>query len=203
MPDLVRESELRTAGFLHIAGVDEVGRGPLAGPVVAAAVILAPDEKRLTGLNDSKKLSARQREAQFKLIQDHALDYSLGVVSHQVIDRINILQATYLAMWRALKGLRTVDAALIDGNRRVPFFDKSQTPVVKGDQHSLSIAAASVLAKVFRDRLMDAFAQHFPGYGFERHSGYPTKAHREAVLSKGLCPIHRRSFCKKILAAQT
>lgn len=199
MATLVRERALWQQGCQWVAGVDEAGRGPLAGPVVAAAVILPPGFQGLAGLTDSKQLNARQREALLPQIQELALDYALGVVTAPVIDRINILQATRLAMWRALCGLRQVDRALIDGNQPVPLWEGPQESIVKGDAQVLSIAAASVLAKVSRDRMMQALAQHYPGYGFERHMGYPTSAHRQAVRQLGLSPQHRRSFCRKLL----
>jgi len=198
MTDLAQETQLWQQGLTLVAGVDEVGRGPLAGPVVAAAVILPPCAS-LAGLTDSKKLSARQRQLFARRIQLSALDYALGVVTAPVIDRINILQASHLAMWRALKGLKQVDHALIDGHHRVSFWGGPQTCLVKGDSLSLSIAAASVLAKVLRDSLMVALAEHYPGYGLERHMGYPTRLHRSAVLELGLSPQHRQSFCRKLL----
>lgn len=197
MPDLSYESALQVQGYRLIAGVDEVGRGPLAGPVVAAAVILPP-EFELPGLNDSKQLSAHKRNQLFPLIQERALDYSLGIVSAPVIDRINILQATYLAMWRALSGLKAVDYALIDGNKLIPHWNASQQAVVKGDSKVLSIAAASVLAKVTRDKIMAGLDLYYPGYGLAKHMGYPTAEHRKQVLALGMSPQHRRSFCRKI-----
>lgn len=196
------ESQQQQQGYRFIAGVDEVGRGPLAGPVVAAAVLLPADivsTGQLHGLTDSKKLSERKRNAFCAQIQTHALDYSLGVVSAPVIDRINILQATYLAMWRAVKGLQQVDYLLIDGNKPLPYWEGPQTALVKGDSRSLSIAAASVLAKVARDRMMERFESHYPGYGLAQHKGYPTAFHRAQVQAMGLSPQHRRSFCQRIL----
>lgn len=187
-----------------LVGVDEVGRGPLAGPVVASAVILPQDSfslNRLTGLTDSKKLNERSRQHYFRLIQEVALDYSLGIVSAEVIDRINILQATFLAMRRALNGLEKVEHVLVDGNRNISYCSYSQEFIVKGDSKSLSIAAASVLAKVTRDTIMKKFDQLYPGYGFAKHKGYPSKFHREQVRELGLCLQHRKSFCRKILDA--
>ncbi len=203
---LEHEADVAAKGFHFIAGVDEVGRGPLAGPVVAAAVIL-PREilcdtslplHVLNGLTDSKKLSPKKRAFFCTQIQQHALDYSLGVVSAPVIDRINILQATYLAMWRAVRGLQKVDYLLVDGNKTLPYWEGAQTCLVKGDGRSLSIAAASVLAKVARDSMMEAFEEHYPGYGLAQHKGYPTAFHREQVGRQGLSPQHRRSFCRRI-----
>lgn len=201
MSDLAQEQELWQQGYHAIAGVDEVGRGPLAGPVVAAAVILPPDCSALAGLTDSKKLSPAKRQFFARQIQGVAEDYALGVVSAPVIDRINILRATHLAMWRALRGLKQVDYVLVDGNQAISFWGGPQRCLVKGDNLSLSIAAASVLAKVLRDQLMMALAEHYPHYGFERHMGYPTRAHREAVMQQGLSPQHRQSFCRKLLAS--
>ena len=198
MPDLSFEQDLYQQGYDYIAGVDEVGRGPLAGPLVAAAVIL-PAQIDLPGLNDSKKLSERQRLQLSPLIQAQALDYSIGIVTADVIDRINILQATYLAMWRALRGLNQVNYALIDGNKLIPHWDGPQQAIIKGDSKSLSIAAASVLAKVTRDQIMKALEDHYPGYGLAKHMGYPTAFHRSQVQVLGLSPQHRRSFCKKLI----
>ncbi len=201
MADLEQEHRLWQQGLQQIAGVDEVGRGPLAGPVLAAAVVFAPDfdPTPLQGLTDSKKLSSRQREHLAPLIQAHALAYGIGIVSAPVIDRINILQATFLAMRRALAHLPALDHVLVDGNKAIPYLDLPQTPIIKGDLHSLSIAAASVLAKTARDALMCALAQYYPDYGLERHMGYPTAFHRAQVQQLGLSPQHRRSFCRKIL----
>lgn len=184
-----------------LCGVDEAGRGPLAGPVVAAAVILPPD-CRFDGLDDSKKLSEKTRERLFGEIVERALCYRIEAVEHDVIDEINILQATLLAMARALAKLPLKpDVVLVDGNQlpKLP----SLTPgrkVVKGDGKSASIAAASVLAKVTRDRTMKELALTYPGYGFEKHKGYPTKAHYEAIFELGVSPVHRRSFLKTLQA---
>lgn len=203
MADLRYEQEYWQRGYACLAGVDEAGRGPLAGPVVAAAVILPQQDAQLSGLNDSKKLTPRRRQFFFRQIQEQALDYSLGVVSADVIDRINILQATRLAMWRALRGLKKVDYALIDGNQPLTFWaERQQRCLIKGDSLSLSIAAASVLAKEARDALMVALAQRYPDYGFEQHKGYPTQAHRDAIRQFGLSPQHRRSFCRKFWEPQ-
>ena len=179
-------------GANRVAGVDEAGRGPLAGPVVAAAVILEagniPD-----GLNDSKKLSARKRDALFDIIMKCGI-VGIGIAEPEEIDRINILHATMTAMGRAVADLpKRPDAILIDGNR-CPDFDVPATAIVKGDAKSLSIAAASIIAKTVRDRLMKEADQRFPGYGHTGHKGYPTKAHREALQQIGASPIHRRSY---------
>lgn len=202
MPDQFLEISLNAKGFKYVAGVDEAGRGPLAGPVVAAAVILPPDAD-LPGLNDSKKMKPAARDQLFTQIQQTALDFGIGIVTAPVIDRINILQATYLAMWRAVGSLQRYrpDYLLIDGNKRLPYWEADQEALVKGDGKALSIAAASVLAKVTRDRLMVALDSHYPGYGLARHMGYPTAAHRSKIQDLGLSPQHRRSFCRKFIEA--
>lgn len=180
-----------------ICGVDEAGRGPLAGPVCAAAVILPPDLE-IPGLTDSKKLSDKRRRELFPVIMEQAIAYGIGFASHEEIDQINILQATFLAMERALAQLSVKpDLALIDGNRQKDFGIPVET-VVKGDSLSASIAAASVLAKVSRDDVMVAMAQEYPGYDFEIHKGYGTKKHYEALQTLGPSPIHRMSFLKKL-----
>ena len=190
------EDEFYGKGFQVICGVDEAGRGPLAGPVCAAAVIL-PRHHQLPGLNDSKKLTDKKRRELFPIIKEQAVAYGIGFASHQEIDEINILQATYLAMERALEQLKGMaDIALIDGNRAKDFGLPVQT-VVKGDSLSANIAAASILAKVTRDDLMLEMAKEYPGYGFEVHKGYGTKAHYEALRAQGPCPIHRMTFLKK------
>ena len=183
-------------GVKLICGVDEAGRGPLAGPVCAAAVILPPHIE-LPGLNDSKKLTDKRRRELYPMIKEAAVAYAIGFASHEEIDEINILQATYLAMERAIAQLRvSPDLLLIDGNRAKDFGIPAQT-VVKGDSLSASIAAASVLAKVTRDDLMLEAAKEYPQYGFEVHKGYGTKAHYEALTGFGISPIHRRTFLKK------
>lgn len=180
-------------GFSRIAGVDEVGRGPLAGPVVAAAVVLDP-ARIPPGLNDSKKLTAKRRAALNAAILASA-DVSLGQASVEEIDRLNILRAAHLAMIRAIEGLSTPpDHCLIDGNLIPRDLTLSAEPVVKGDARSLSIAAASIVAKIRRDHLMRDLAQHFPGYGWETNAGYPSKSHRLALQNIGITPHHRRSF---------
>ena len=190
------EDEAFAEGYTVICGVDEAGRGPLAGPVCAAAVIL-PRGHQIPGLNDSKKLTDKKRRELFPLIKEQAVAYGIGMASEKEIDEINILQATYLAMERAIAQLEgKADLALIDGNRAKDFGMAVRT-VVKGDSLSANIAAASVLAKVTRDDLMVEMAQEFPGYGFEVHKGYGTKAHYEALREKGPCAIHRMTFLKK------
>ena len=188
-------------GYQVICGVDEAGRGPLAGPVCAAAVIL-PRDLEIPGLTDSKKLSDKKRRELFPVIQEKAVAYGVGLASEQEIDEINILQATYLAMERALQQLGgKADLALIDGNRAKDFGMPVKT-VVKGDSLSASIAAASVLAKVTRDDILIRLAEEYPQYGFEIHKGYGTKAHYEALREFGPSPVHRRSFLKKFYENQ-
>ena len=184
-----------------ICGVDEAGRGPLAGPVCAAAVIL-PKNLELPGLTDSKKLTDKKRRELFPLIQEQAVAYGIGFASEQEIDEINILQATFLAMRRALDQLNVKpDLALIDGNRETDFGLPVKT-VVKGDSLSANIAAASILAKVTRDNLMLELAETYPQYGFEIHKGYGTKAHYAALREFGASPIHRMTFLKKFYGNQ-
>ena len=194
MPDTSLESALRARGLLIVAGVDEAGRGPLAGPVSAAAVIL-PLRWRCKGLDDSKKLSPAKREQCYaKITSDERVAWCVAFADTDEIDRLNILRATHAAMARAVEGLaKAVDHCLIDG-LRVPAFPYPHDGIVKGDGKSLSIAAASVIAKVSRDRLMTEMAQEFPQYGFERHMGYGTREHLEALHRHGPCRHHRRSF---------
>ena len=188
-------------GIEIICGVDEAGRGPLAGPVCAAAVIL-PKGLEIPGLNDSKKLTDKRRRELMPIIKEQSLAYGIAFASHEEIDQINILQATFLAMQRALSQLKIrPDLALIDGNRQKDFGINVET-VVKGDSRSANIAAASVLAKVTRDDYMEAMAAEYPGYGFEIHKGYGTKAHYEALRNLGPSPIHRMTFLKKFYGAE-
>ena len=190
------ENSLYAEGYKMICGVDEAGRGPLAGPVCAAAVIL-PKGLELPGLNDSKKLTDKKRRELFPIIKEQAIAYGIGLASHEEIDEINILQATYLAMERAIAQLEgKPDFALIDGNRAKDFGLPVRT-VVKGDSLSASIAAASVLAKVTRDDIMLEMAEKYPEYGFEVHKGYGTKAHYDALRAHGHSEIHRMTFLKK------
>ena len=190
------ERGLIAQGISPICGVDEAGRGPLAGPVCAAAVILPP-ELEIPGLNDSKKLTDKRRRALYDIIIENAVAYGIAMVHEQEIDEINILQATYNAMEQAMLQLSVKPAmALIDGNRARPFPVPVQT-VVKGDSLSANIAAASILAKVTRDRYMEEMAEKYPQYGFEIHKGYGTKAHYAALTEHGMSPIHRRTFLKK------
>jgi ribonuclease HII len=191
-PNLVFENAAIARGFLRVCGIDEAGRGPWAGPVVAAAVIL--DFVHIpVGLNDSKKLNEAKREALFAPILKHA-DFGIGIVEASEIDAINILQATFLAMSRAVSGLKNPpDYALVDGNR-APNLPCQVEPIIEGDGKSLSIAAASIIAKVTRDRLMVAMDHSYPGYGFARHKGYGTAAHAAALARLGPCAEHRMSF---------
>ena len=183
-------------GYNLICGIDEAGRGPLAGPVVAAAVIL-PKGLEIPGLNDSKKLSDKRRRDLYPIIMEQAISYGIGLATHEEIDEINILQATFLAMERALAQLKVKpDLALIDGNRQKDFGIPVET-VVKGDSLSASIAAASVLAKVTRDDMLLALAEEYPGFAFEIDMGYGTKAHYEALRNLGPSSIRRMSFLKK------
>lgn len=195
------ENSCYQRGLQLICGVDEAGRGPLAGPVCAAAVIL-PANIEISGLNDSKKLTDKKRRELFPVIQQQAIAYGIAFATEQEIDTINILQATFLAMERALRQLSvTPDYVLIDGNRAKDFGIPAET-VVHGDSRSASIAAASILAKVTRDDYMLKMAEDYPQYGFEIHKGYGTKAHYAALQEHGTCPIHRMSFLKKFYGTQ-
>ena len=176
-----------------IGGIDEAGRGPLAGPVAAAAVIL-PDDVPFPFVNDSKKLSPKKRDELYDYIREHAAAYSVKLVEPQRIDEINILQATYEAMRSAVAALAVTPEVLVNDAVRIPGIDLPQIPVVKGDAKCLSIAAASILAKVTRDRLMEEYDRMYPEYGFASHKGYGTAQHIEAIRKYGPCPIHRRTF---------
>lgn len=191
------EKEALAKGYKSVCGVDEAGRGPLAGPVCAAAVIL-PESVIIDGVNDSKKLSEKKRESLFDVIREQALSYSIAYATVDEIEEINILNATMLAMRRAIDGLDIkADYAMIDGNK-IPPIDIDAECIVKGDAKSMSIACASILAKVSRDRLLYKYAEEYPMYGFDKHKGYGTKVHREAILKYGPCPYHRKSFLKKL-----
>ena len=196
-PDLwLYEHEAAREGFACVCGVDEAGRGPLAGPVCAAAVILPPDIQ-IEGLNDSKKLTDKKRRALYDVIVEQAVSYGIAFADEQEIDEINILQATFLAMRRAFEKLTVMpDIALIDGNR-APGLSCRERTIVHGDALSASVAAASILAKVTRDRLMEEYDAQYPQYGFAVHKGYGTKRHYEALREFGPCPIHRQSFLRK------
>ena len=195
---LLYENEAKSKGYNVICGVDEAGRGPLAGPVFAAAVIL-PEGHIIEGVNDSKKLSEKKRDLLFDKIIVECVCYSIGTASEREIDEINILQATFLAMKRAVDGLEIKpDLALVDGNQ-IPPVNADVLTIVKGDGKSASIAAASIIAKVSRDRYMIELAKQYPQYEFERHKGYGTKLHYEKIAEHGICEAHRKTFLKKLL----
>lgn len=196
-PSYEYETDAMMRGYALVCGIDEAGRGPLAGPVFAAAVIL-PVGVEIPGLNDSKKLTEKKREELFDIIKEKAMYYCIASASEKEIDERNILQATFLAMRRAFDGIGTIpDLALIDGNRK-PGLPCAEETVVKGDTKSMSIAAASVLAKVSRDRYMLKMAEQYPQYAFEQHKGYGTKLHYEKLREYGPSEIHRMSFLKKM-----
>lgn len=184
--------------FSHICGIDEVGRGPFAGPVVAAAVIL-PKDCDILYLNDSKKVSAKKREALYDEIYEKAVAVGIGMVSEKVIDEINILNATYKAMRMAVSKLSVVPELLLNDAVTIPGIDIEQVPIIKGDAKSASIAAASIVAKVTRDRLMEEYDQVYPQYQFAKNKGYGTKAHIEAIKESGICDLHRRTFVRKYI----
>lgn len=188
--------EKKYAAYGAICGVDEVGRGPLAGPVVAGAVIL-PEDCRILYINDSKKLSAKRREALYDEILEKAVAAEIGVVSWERIDEINILQATYEAMRLAIGKLKVQPDCLLNDAVVIPELLMQQVPIIRGDSKSQSIAAASIIAKVYRDRLMDEYAKQYPEYAFDSNKGYGTAAHIEAIKKYGPCPIHRRTFITK------
>ena len=192
------EQEACSEGFETVCGIDEAGRGPLAGPVCAAAVIL-PKNLEIEGLNDSKKLTDKRRRELYDVIVGEALAYGIAFANEKEIDEINILQATFLAMKRAAEQLNVKpDLALVDGNRVPDLGDIPVKTIIKGDSLSASIAAASILAKVTRDRLMEEMDEKYPVYGFGVHKGYGTKAHYAALIENGPCDIHRRTFLKKL-----
>ena len=191
------ENLMKEQGYRVVCGIDEAGRGPLAGPVFAAAVIL-PDDLGDLGINDSKKLSEKKRDALFDTIKEKAIAWSVASASEQEIDEINILNATFLAMKRAVEGLSVKpDIALVDGNRK-PKTGIEEMTLVKGDSKSISIAAASILAKVSRDRYLMELDEKYPEYQFSRHKGYPTKLHYEMIKEHGISPVHRLSFLKNL-----
>lgn len=192
------ENEGYEKGYIYIGGIDEAGRGPLAGPVVASVVVFKPNTK-IPGINDSKKLSECKREELFDIIKEEALDYGIGIVNNEEIDEFNILNATYMAMKKAINSLnKTPDYLLIDATT-IPGVNIAQNPIIKGDLKSISIAAASILAKVTRDSIMYQYHEMYPQYGFKSHKGYGTKEHYEAIESYGITPIHRKSFLKNVL----
>lgn len=189
------EAAAYSAGKKCIAGIDEAGRGPLAGPVVAACVVL-PEKVFIKGLNDSKKLSPAQRDNLFDEIKEKAVTYGIGVVDEKVIDEVNILNATKIAMVEAIKGLKGFPDLLLIDAVKLEHVPVEQIPIIKGDSLSISIAAASILAKVTRDRMIDELDEFFPMYGFKKHKGYGTEEHINAIRKYGICPIHRISFTK-------
>lgn len=192
------ENEGYDKGYLYIGGIDEAGRGPLAGPVVASVVVFKPNTK-IEGINDSKKLSESKREELFDIIKEQALDYGIGIVNNSEIDEFNILQATYMAMKKAINCLEKAPDYLLIDAATIPGVDTPQKPIIKGDSKSISIAAASILAKVTRDSIMYQYDEMYPGYGFKSHKGYGTKEHYEAIEKQGITPIHRKSFLKNVL----
>jgi ribonuclease HII len=187
------ETDAREKGYVMIAGIDEAGRGPIAGPVVSAAVII-PMQPRMEGVTDSKKLTPKKREILYKTIYDRSVSVGIGIVDPAEIDRINILRASLLSMAMAVGNLSPQpDFLLVDGIFQIPY-PLPQLAVPKGDSLSLSVAAASIVAKVTRDRIMEKYHHEYPEYGFSKHKGYPTREHKEAVRRFGCCPIHRKSF---------
>ncbi len=196
--EAMRQYENRYGEYAFICGIDEAGRGPLAGPVAAGAVIL-PKDCRILYLNDSKKLSEKRREELFDEIRDKAVAYGVGIVSPERIDEINILQATYEAMRQAVGQLSVTPRLLLNDAVTIPQVEIKQIPIIKGDAKSVSIAAASILAKVTRDRMMEEYDKLYPEYGFAKHKGYGTAAHIEALRRFGPCPIHRRTFIGKFV----
>lgn len=196
--EAMREFEEKYESFSYICGIDEAGRGPLAGPVVAGAVVL-PKGKRILYVNDSKKLSEKKREELFDVIKEEALSFGLGIVSPERIDEINILQATYEAMREAVNKLSVSPDILLNDAVTIPGIDIRQVPIIKGDAKSLTIASASILAKVTRDRIMAEYDLQYPEYGFAKHKGYGTKAHIDAIRQFGPCPIHRKTFIKNFI----
>ena len=196
--ELMKEFDREYKIYGTVCGIDEAGRGPLCGPVVAAAVIL-PDEYNILYINDSKKLSETKREEVYKEIDKYAVTYGVGIVSPERIDEINILQATYEAMRTAIHKLSVTPDILLNDAVTIPMVDIKQVPIIKGDAKSQSIAAASIVAKVTRDHLMEEYDKLYPEYGFAKHKGYGTAAHIKAIKEYGPCPIHRRTFIKNFI----
>lgn len=196
--ELMKEFDREYKIYGTVCGIDEAGRGPLCGPVVAAAVIL-PDEYNILYINDSKKLSETKREEVYKEIDKYAVAYGVGIVSPERIDEINILQATYEAMRTAIHKLSVTPDTLLNDAVTIPMVDIKQVPIIKGDAKSQSIAAASIVAKVTRDHLMEEYDKLYPEYGFAKHKGYGTAAHIKAIKEYGPCPIHRRTFIKNFI----
>ncbi len=196
--ELMKEFDREYKIYGTVCGIDEAGRGPLCGPVVAAAVIL-PDEYNILYINDSKKLSETKREEVYKEIDKYAVAYGVGIVSPERIDEINILQATYEAMRTAIHKLSVTPDILLNDAVTIPMVDIKQVPIIKGDAKSQSIAAASIVAKVTRDHIMEEYDKLYPEYGFAKHKGYGTAAHIKAIKEYGPCPIHRRTFMKNFI----
>lgn len=196
--ELMKEFDREYKIYGTVCGIDEAGRGPLCGPVVAAAVIL-PDEYNILYINDSKKLSETKREEVYKEIDKYAVAYGVGIVSPERIDEINILQATYEAMRTAIHKLSVTPDILLNDAVTIPMVDIKQVPIIKGDAKSQSIAAASIVAKVTRDHLMEEYDKLYPEYGFAKHKGYGTAAHIKVIKEYGPCPIHRRTFIKNFI----
>jgi ribonuclease HII len=199
MLDLEQENRIFNQGYKLVAGIDEAGRGPLAGPVVAACVVLdlnfKVDPVRMNLIKDSKKLTAKKRAELFKVIEECFLEISIGICDNKTIDKINILQATFLAMKKSLGGLKhKPEFVLVDGGFKIPNYSSEQESVVGGDNLVFSIAAASIIAKVARDKIMEKIHNKYPQYGFDQHKGYGTKLHLESLKKYGPCPIHRFSF---------
>ena len=194
----MKEYEHKYEHLGYLCGIDEVGRGPLAGPVVAGAVVL-PKGSRILYINDSKKLSAKKREELFDIIKEEAVSVGIGMASPERIDEINILQATYEAMRQAIANLSVKPGLLLNDAVTIPGVDIKQVPIIKGDAKSISVGAASIMAKVYRDRMMEEYDKVFPGYDFASNKGYGSKEHIEALHRLGPCPIHRCSFLKNIL----
>lgn len=197
MLDLIEEQKLFDQGYKLVAGIDEAGRGPLAGPVVAACAVCSPNinNDKLKLIKDSKKLTAKTREALFEVIKQEFVEVGVGICDHQTIDRINILQATFLAMKKAIGALKQKpNFIILDGKFKIPNCSYNQKAIIKGDELILSIAAASIIAKVTRDRIMFKMHKLYPDYGFDQHKGYGTKLHLECLKKYGPCPIHRMSF---------
>lgn len=192
------EQSLYDKGCVYVAGVDEVGRGPLAGPVAAAVVILKKGDL-IEGIDDSKKLSAQKREELYKVIVERAVSYAVGIVSPAEIDEINILQATYKAMREAMGKLSLKPDHLLADAVTIPLIDVPQTAIIKGDAKSISIGAASIVAKVTRDKMMEEYDKLYPGYGFAQNKGYGSAEHIKAIKEKGICPIHRKTFVKNFI----
>ena len=194
----IYENEGYEKGYLYIGGIDEAGRGPLAGPVVASVVVFKKGTK-IEGVNDSKKLSEAKRDELFEIIKEEALDYGIGIVNNEEIDEFNILNATYMAMKKAINCLHKAPDFLLIDAATIPGIDTDQKAIIKGDSKSISIAAASILAKVTRDSIMYHYDEIYPEYGFKSHKGYGTKEHYEAIEKHGITPIHRKSFLKNVL----